>query len=324
VLVHQGKASNKMKLHARSLPLCAALVLSSFFVSCTPEKARALRIAAVQFRVEAMKAIDLVEQLLTKETSPRPRGESEAAEEFARNILQLKSDTDLSEDKVDLAVDPYTVQPGSQQKAREEFVTNLRRQYSAFAATFDELEGGSYLARDAVRKSGSHAQNLTLQMAAFAESISQDPPQFLQYRSALMDEIDSVRKNASLSSEDKTRRLIKLKEEWEAMKQSERELQRSTVEQCLKATVIGREVGRLIDTYEHLSVDDLNVLTARALDAAGELTGKDLQGLTVRSADVFLRIREDPVWSNVADSALTTVNQELRRKGPDTGGNPQE
>ena len=162
---------------ARALCVVGLAILILLCSGCTPEKARALQTAATQFRAESLAAVNYIEILMKKETAPVPRSETAASEEFADFILRLKSDQPLTENAIRLALDPYAVTPDPQlEKDRADFLASLRLQYSTFASLFDDLDRGSFFARDAVKKSEPYAEKLTLQMAAFAQSISKDPP----------------------------------------------------------------------------------------------------------------------------------------------------
>jgi len=80
------------------------------------------------------------------------------------------------------------------------------------------------------------------------------------------------------------------------------------VKKCLKATLIGREVRRLIDTYDKLSLDDLNSTIAFVLDQAGDISGKDFSQLKRKSEELFSTLENDPIWSDVAQTVLNQVN----------------
>ena len=296
----------------RKCVLGLLLIASLGLSACTPEKARALKTAVVQFRGEALAAVNHIEALLKKEIEPAPRSQAATTEEFVRNVLSSQKPR-LNADDIRLALDPYAVAPDPSLEARRAaFLGELRLQYSTFASIFDEVEGGSFLARDAVRRSGEPAEKLTLQMAAFAESVNRYPPQLLQYRTALLQKINDTRKDANLSDAEKGRRLAEMADEWRTLEAAEAELQRSTVEQCLKAAELGFEVQRLIQEYDRLSLDDLNFYIARALGTASALTGKNLDGLKARSSELFARIKQDSTWSSVADQALNRIN-DLRK-----------
>lgn len=289
--------------------LLASLLLSGLLLGCTPEKARALRTAATQFKSEALAAVNAIELLMRKETEPPPRPDNEAAEVFASKILDPTNTEPLDENTITVALDPDAVQPDAQLEARrQQFLGELRNQYSTFAAIFDELEAGSVLARDAVRRSGQYADQLTAQMASFAQSISDNPPRLLQYRTSLISKMEEVRGDAGASLEDRRRRLIALREQWLLMEAGERELQRSVVEQCLKAAIVGREVSRLIREYDQLSLDDINFFINRALGTAGQLSGNSLDSLQAKAGEVFAGIQEDPELKGLAGLALDRIN----------------
>lgn len=86
------------------------------------------------------------------------------------------------------------------------------------------------------------------------------------------------------------------------------DLQRGVVEKCLKASIIGMQVRRLIDTYDKISLDDLNSIISSVLEEAGDLTGKDFSQLKLKSEEVFAIIEKDPIWSDLAQGILKKTN----------------
>lgn len=287
----------------------AVVVVGLLLVGCGPEKARALRTAVVQFKVEALDAIDAIDTWMSRELETSPRASSTANEEFVTNILELDS-LELTPEVIELASDPYKVETDAElTQAREEFKAGLIEQYSTFATIFDDLEKANFVAAAAVKKSAPYAEKLTIQMAAFAKSLSHHPPKLLQYRSTVISEIDLVRLDTSLSFDEKRIRLLELKERWESIKKQESELQRSTVEKCLRASLLGMRVRRLIDTYDEFSLDDLNSVIAKVLDEAGNLNGEDFSELKRKSEEMFATLENDPIWSEMAQSVLNEANQ---------------
>jgi hypothetical protein len=289
------------------------LVLALFLAQgCSPEKARALKAAAVQFKLEALAAINAVDGLMRQELEPPPRSTTAANDEFIANVLSLPAKTTLTSEIIALANDPYTVQvaPAVAQQ-RDKLLNGLRVEYAGFAAIFDDLERGSVLARDAVRASAKHAERLTAQMSALAVAIDKNPPHLLQYETALLADMERVRGDKTLSADTKRKQLLQLKEQWAQMQGKADELRRTTVEQCLKAAVLGKEVRQLIDRYGELSLEDLNSAVALILEDAGAVSGNDYSALQAKSAALFAEIKQDPIWTSVADSVLGEVNQAL-------------
>lgn len=129
----------------RSLFQILLLVTFSYLlIGCTPEKARAVRTAAIQFKTEALAAIEAINVMMNRELEPPPRTESAATEEFVTNILELEPDTELTSEIIDAALDPYKITLDSElAQRREHFNNDLILQYTSFAAVFKDLEKGS-------------------------------------------------------------------------------------------------------------------------------------------------------------------------------------
>jgi len=161
-----------------------------------------------------------------------------------------------------------------------------------------------------VEKSKSITEKLTIQMSAFAKSISDHPPIRLQYRSKIIADIEKVHEG-NLSSDVKRSNYIRLKEEWENNKNYEQMLQHETVKKCLQAAQLGMEVRRLIDKYSKLSLEDLNYIVSAILDEAGNISGKDFGELKLKSNEVFEEIKQDPIWNNMAETVLSEINNEI-------------
>ncbi len=297
------------------------VLLLATLPGCTPEKARALRAAVEQFKVESLEAINRIEEMTEKEVSAPPVSEEEQTAGFVDRILSTSRP--LTPEIVDLAIDPFTVRATGGTTARKQFVADMRGQYSAFAAIFAELEQANFTGRKTVKDSEVHAKVLTAQMAVFAKVTAENPPVLLQWRSALVQEMSAVKADTTLGDAEKRIRLAQLKERWQAVRQQEEELQRTTVEQCLKAATLGHEVQKLIAEYDRLSVGDLNSLTAAALRLAGEASGKDFSALSSKAGALFSRLQQDPEFSTAVQAALDAVQRRDSAGGgpsPSSGG----
>lgn len=296
--------------------LAAVVVLAALAAGCTPEKAKALRTAAVQFKVEALAAIDGLEAMQQAEIAPAPRSTTEATEEFVKNLLQLDlARHPLTDDIVDLAVDPYRVRLDVPTQAGwRTFLDDLRRQYAAFADIFDDVERGSYLAAGGVKRAAKHAETLTAQLARFASTVDRHPPVLLQRRGAVRDKIARALKDTRADDAEKRRRLAELKEEWESVRAAEAELARVTIERCLKAATLGRGVRNLIETYDRLSIDDLNTAVGSLLETAGTFTGADYGTLRAKAASVAGAIKSDPNLTSAFTQAESVVDSALRSR----------
>lgn len=299
-----------------ALRFVTVLLLATFVAGCTPEKARALRTAALGFKVEAVAAIDGIDAMQQAEIAPAPRSSTEATEEFVKHLLALDlARNPLTDDVVDLAADPYRVRSDAQAQAGwRSFLDNLRQQYGAFAAIFDDAERGSYLAAPSVKQAARHAEALTAQLAHFAATIDRYPPVLLQRRGATKDKIVRTLQDRKLDDADRKRRLAELKEEWISIRAAEAELTRTTVERCLRAATLGRGVRNLIETYDRLSVDDLNTIAGSLLDTAGTFTGADYGTLKAKAASVAGQIKADPNLTSAFTQAEGLVENALKSR----------
>lgn len=301
-LPQRGRAGNpRWKLFM----LGAVLML---FMGCTPEKALQIRNGANQFRAQAFEAISAISQLLDSEIAPAPRTETQKHEEFVSNILSLPASINVTSEVMEMALDPYTVNLSSSElKSRDDFIGRLRGQYIEFASIFDDLERGSFLARNKVSKAKDPGVKLVAQLVGFADSISKNPPRLLQQRTAILAEMNRTRKDVSLQQDERERQLAMGKEQWETLKAKEEDLQRSVIEKCLTAAMSGKEVLRLIDNYKKFSLEDISKVCGRMIDTAEKMSGKSLIELRSQSTKMLNDIRQDPLYNQVIERVLSEI-----------------
>ncbi len=297
-----------------SLPLALGLLLIS---SCTPEKARALQAAATQFRIEALKAIGMIDEMRMREMAPPPRSQAEAVSDFVEGVMGTSKP--LTPAIITGLINPFEVETA------ENLVTEwdkrrggLRAQYTEFASIFEMLEVGSYLAGEAVARSQSLVGDLTLQMVAFAKAISEHPPMLIQYRSQLIAEIEEIRGSELREEEEKRSQIAPFLDRWLELMNQEQELGNSTVEQCLRAALLGKKVSDLTRRYSELKLDDLNRIITRALEVAGAVSSSDTQALKQKVDDVITTIKADKYWGGVVDDVVL----DLTRAAAGRGGGP--
>lgn len=315
----------KMKYLHSSRITFVLLVVSVILSGCTPEKARALRLAAVQFKVESLTAIEAIENMHQRELTPPSLAQAEARSNAINNILISEKPILLPED-LDFLVDPDTPQIDPKaQEAWQAFINKMNSQYEALAAIYDEVEGGSLLATKAVEKSAEHAKNLTLQMAAFATVIDKHPPILIQDRIIVIADLDTLReeyqqkKNNGESDQNLQplkERAGELLDQWQQIAINEQELKETTVTQCLKAAVLGKDLTQLSQRYNKLNLNDLNSLIARILNTAATITGRDYASLKTKAANVFAEIQNDAIWSKAANTVLAEVNKATAGRNP--------
>ncbi len=313
-----------MRRLQNSLLACFVIISSGLLTSCNVEKARAIQGAAVQFKAESLAAIQAIDDMHRQELEPPPRSSTDVRRDFVTGILSSKSE--INANLIDLAIDPLKPPDDPEWDA---FTADLRSQYENFAAIFDKLDAGNLVAVDEVRQSAEHAKTLTVQMALFADAVSKNPPVLYRYRNDIIVKLRKQRKayqdlqsqlkssygsvDASpQSSRDKLHdienQVGELMGAWQQVKAQEQKLLETTVAQCLKAALLGKDLGHLINDYDKLDLNTINLLIPRILNTAAIVTGRDYTFLRARTTSVLSEIRQDPLWQGAANLALDEVN----------------
>jgi hypothetical protein len=298
----------KIKSSKRAVRTLARLALVCALVtglsSCSAEKAKALQALAMQFKVEAHAALDLIEQVRVRELEPPPRPKVEATRDFA--LALLEGPAVLTPTMLDDAAEPFAIE--RQRTEWDDKAESLRGQYSLFADMFEDLAAGSYVAKDAVARSKDIVRDLTLQLVAFANAIERNPPIFVQRRAALIAEIDRIRADTSLDDRQKLEAIGPYLERWETVQREERELGAAVIAQCAKAAMLGKDVRTLAENYARLDIDAIHSIVVDALDTAGTITGRDVTDARGKVAQTISTIKADPIWSGLVDRALNDVS----------------
>lgn len=319
-----------LKLRSCLLLTCFLGLGSLSLSSCSVEKARALQGAATQFKTESLAAIDAIDEMRKRELEAPPRSQAEVRQSFIYRILNSKSD--INSTVIDLAIDPF--QP-PKVADWDDFIADLRNQYEGFAAIFDKLNSGALVSRDEVRKSAEYAKTLTVQMVLLADAIDRNPPVLSQHRAGAVVRFRKLRQEYQIvlgklknGTGTETLQLLSQRKselenqagemmgEWQQIKQEERRLLETTVAQCMKAAVIGKDVIEAADHYDDLDLNQLNALIPRILTTASTLTGRDYSKLQLKATGMVAQIRSDPFWSSVTSKLLDRANMAAASRSP--------
>jgi hypothetical protein len=315
---------NDSRRRSSFLLTCFLVAGSLSLGGCSVEKARALQGAAVQFKTESLTAIDAIDAMRQRELEAPPRSQVDVRQGFINRILNSR--VELNSRVIDLAIDPF--QP-PRVAEWEDFITDLRGQYEGFSAIFDKVNSGTVVSREEVKKSAEYARTLTVQMALLADAINKNPPVLNQYRAGVIVRLRKLRqdyqtlltrlKNGNLAAGETLQSLSQRKSEmenqtgelmgeWQQIKQEEQRLLETTVAQCTKAAVMGKELIEVANRYDNLDLNQLNTLIPRILTTAAAFTGRDYTAVKVKATNIVSEIRSDPLWSNVAQRLLDRAN----------------
>lgn len=288
---------------------------------CTPEKARSLQIAAVQFKAESVAAIQAIEEMHRRELELPPQLQEKARNDFIDGVLNPEVQINNSIDVEKLTQINSSARPAPEW---DTFVADLNNQYSQFEAIFNDLEKGSFLAAQSVKKSAQPAQILTVQMALFANEITENPPQLYRYRTAHVVKLRKLRSQyqqrvENQASEQEIQQLRNqvgdLMDEWQQIESDEQELLIATVAQCTKAATLGTDLSQLIERYDKLNLSDLNSIIATVLEKGSSITGRDSNQLKLQVTAVNNAINQDATLKTFADGLLEQVGGAVNGRG---------
>lgn len=300
-------------LKTRTLYLALILLLLS---GCTPEKAKSVRLTAEQFSNQALVAINALDRTMTAELAPPPRSDTEAAQQFIAQLVELdladirSEGDDLGFPNLEHAAHPDAFDLDSTvQKARSQYLNNLRERYTRFAGMLEGLEEGSFFVSDALNRANEIAKRLTADMAVIAKHFSSHPPQLIQQRSQLVADTLDILEDSNLSKSAKEDRLALIKTRFDDLKTAEDQLLRDILEPTLKAAEMGSDLQKMIAGYDQLAVADMQNMLLQSIGIIGDLSGRDMSVLTNKANTVFAKISSDPVLQSVADQAMDEINK---------------
>lgn len=279
-----------------------SIVITFFIVvvicigGCTKEKAEAIKVAAGQFRAEAVSALDQIENLFKQSVSMPV----ESSEKRIKDITELldKETGKITAKTLDNLLSESSIGQETLNIIDKDF-EGLKGRYYLFEGMFRSLPAGSFFSKDAVKKSEKHAINLTLEFIKFAEKLQNWHVQFTGRRVLILEKIAK-----SKEIQDVNLRELNLKlsaQDILALEKDETMANEEAVLQCLKASEAGKLVAELIRDYEKLSVSDVLAMTKDTLGFVSEISGGNLDTLMNEYKSIETTITNDEHWSKLLD-----------------------
>ncbi len=307
-----------MKHHSYTagVRITALLLGLLILAGCTPEKAKSIRLAAEQFRNQALIALNAVEKAMMAELAPRPRSDKEQTDQFIDFLANLDlaalrdADIELGFPDLEQAANPDDVELNTEVKtSRNRYLNGLRTRFATFAGMLQGLEEGSFFVADELERSNELAIRLTADMAGIAKHFKTNPPRLIQQRGSLVADTLDILEDELLSHASKKDRLALIKTRFDDIKLEEQKLLISVLEPSLKAAELGRKLYKMTSEYDRLSVGDMQNLLLRSISIVGNLTGRDMTFLTREADTVFAKINSDPALASVAEQVMSELNQ---------------
>jgi hypothetical protein len=287
----------------KSISYISVIILVMFIIpGCNKEKAEAIKVAAVQFRIEAINALDKVRFLFEQSVSIPAENQYQQTDRIA---LDLNTSENIGPAELSFLITETNVNEPALQQISEEFKT-LESQYYQFESMFQSLPEGSFFAKSAVKKSEKFAIQLTMQFINIAKFLQNYDPQFTGNRVILLEKINKYKK----ISDDSLRYsyLRTAAQELIQLRNEENTARDEAVSQCYRAVEAGKLISDLIRDYSKMSVQDLLITTRNTLDYISSITPewKDVSTIKNRLDSVEKTIQNDPYWKTLLN--LKIVN----------------
>lgn len=273
---------------------------------CNKEKAEAIKVAASQFRMEAVSALEQIKYLFEQSVSLPLENQNDRIEKIA---LDLDNSDQIGAAELSfLITEDNVAQPALNQITRE--FKALETQYYQFESMFRSLPEGSFFAKDAVKKSEKHAINLTMQFINFGKFLQNYDVQFTARRTVIL---DRILKYKSIADDSLRKTYLRLAaREIIDLRTDENTAKKEAITKCLKAVEAGKLVAELIRDYDRMSVKDVLVTTKNVLDYISKITSnhEDVVSLRNRFDSIEKAIQQDPYWQILLDVEIPTKRED--------------
>lgn len=280
------------------------LIIGPLILTACAKKAKMIQVGAIQFEAESLAAIDKIDEFRRKEIEAPPISQEEASALFVESIKNSTTPVTLA--MLRIIVNPLSSETPASEAQWQTFLQRMRQQYSTFASVFASLDRGALLAASDVKEAVPILDKLIAQMGAFAESIRENPAEFIRERAAIAVELELERSKRPFT-EVTNLKLLEL-ERLRETAASEEQITRDTIKQALKAATLGVELRKLLVNYEKLNMDDITEGLSIAFKLAGGIPGADLSRLQAETDALVATINSDEGMKRLFDTALSEIS----------------
>jgi hypothetical protein len=271
------------------------ILVIMIFPGCNKEKAEAIKVAAMQFRIEAVNALNKVRYLFEQSVSLPPENQYQQTNRIAIDLDQADI---IGPAQLSFLMTEDEVNDSSLQQISNELKT-LETQYYQFESMFQSLPEGSFFAKNAVKKSEKFAIQLTMQFINIAKFLQTYEPQFTGKRVLLLEKISKYKSIADDSLRYSYLRIAA--QEIIELRNQENLAREEAITQCFRAVEAGNLISDLIRNYSKMSVKDLLATTRNTLDYISNISPewKDISTIKNRLDSTENTIQNDPYWKNL-------------------------
>jgi hypothetical protein len=282
------------------------LIIAPLMFTACAKKAKMIQVGATQFEAESLSAIDKIDEFRRKETEALPLSQEKASDFFVKGIKGSKKSITL--EMLRTLINPLKTKAPESEAQWHAFLQKMRQQYTTFAATFASLDRGTLFAASDVKETIPILDKLIAQMAAFAKSIRDNPAEFIRERSAIAAELELVRDTIPYT-EITNLKLLELERRLREIAVDEEQITHDTIEQALKAAILGTELRKLLVNYEKVSMDDITEGLSIAFKLAGGIPGVEFSRLQANTDALIASINSDESLKGFFDTALSEISK---------------
>lgn len=282
-----------MKTSAKTLLLLFSLLLLS---GCNKQKAEALKIAAEQFQINAITALDKVNELFLQNQSVAFELESAQTEQIVRDLNSLEGSHQITASLLDIWSSEAVIGQAQDEALNQRF-DDLKGQYYTFEGLFSSLDKGSFVAKDLVKKAEKHAINLSMQLINFSKTLEAHDFKFTAQRVLIIEQMKKAKDEENEKLQKKLIEQVAL--EFVQLRQLEIQLKDDAIRECLKGAESGKQVAELIRNYHKMSLHDILSAVKTSMNYTLNITdgNKSVQDLIEKYETIETTIKEDPYWN---------------------------
>lgn len=296
-------ATDQLKMYAMKISRLSKIVCFAFLLfvlsACNKQKAESLKIAAQQFRTEAILSIDQLNELFIQSSGVFIPTDEEDIEQIINDLNAVGVD-DINADLLNV----WTVVAEDVLTETNKEFEKIKVQYYQFEAMFTSLEKGSFFAKDAVKKAEKHAINLTVQLINFSEMMESQEFQFTSQRIRLIEKMKSAKAlpNEALQQEYFKRAAT----EYVLLKKEEKIAKNKAVIQCLKAAQAGKTVSDLIRNYDKMNLNDILNSIENSISYVNNITNgkEEITQVLGHFQEIRTTVQNDPYWAPLLEQEI--------------------
>lgn len=287
-----------MKIN-RTIKIFTLSFLLLFLYGCNKQKAEAIKVAAENFRNEAVLGLDQLNTLFSRNIS-LVLNDTELVETILNDLNSINNPSDINAELLDFWSEEVHIGAEANEITNQKF-EELKAQYYQFEAIFSSIEKGSLLNAKSVKQAEQYAIKLTVQLINFANIIHENTFRYTAKRVLIIEKMKTAKTEQNQELQEEL--LKNVAKEFVELRIVEDNAKDNAIKQCLKAADSGRMVAELIRDYDKLKVNDILVSIRNTMNYAMQISGENekVGNLLEKFNTVETSIKQDPYWKIILE-----------------------